>query len=131
MSRPLSPSQKDPEKAVRWIGAEHALLHVERNRSRIETVFQRHDIEKSQYAVYAGFDESCIRRGLGFFEQIHIFTLSTILATSPLLTELGQSFSPTLPHFHSLSTKLVEQAGIGITLFPRRPQNTLIVVPLL
>ena len=80
--------------ATCWIAAEHALRHVERYRSQIETTFEHHDIRRSQYAVCAGFDESCIRRGSGYLEQIHIFTLSTILATSPLLTELGKILSP-------------------------------------
>jgi len=56
--------------------------------------FACYNIRRSQYAVYAGFDESCIQRGSGYLEQIHIFTLSTILATSPLLTELGKVLSP-------------------------------------
>jgi stromal membrane-associated protein len=80
--------------ATCWIAAEHALRHVERYRSQIETTFEHHNIRRSQYAVCAGFDESCIRRGSGYLEQIHIFTLSTILATSPLLTELGKILSP-------------------------------------
>jgi hypothetical protein len=82
------------EGATCWIVAKHALLHIEKHHTQIEMVFQCHNIEKSQYAVYAGFDESCIRDGLGFLEQIHIFTLSTILVTSPLLVELGKILSP-------------------------------------
>jgi hypothetical protein len=80
--------------ATCWIAAEHALQHIERYRLQIETTFEHYNIRRSQYAVYAGFDESCIRRGSGYLEQIHIFTLSTILATSPLLTELGKILSP-------------------------------------
>jgi len=86
--------KKTVEMATCWIAAEHALRHVERNRPQIETTFERYNIRRSQYRVYAGFDESCIRRGSGYLEQIHIFTLSAILATSPLLMELGKILSP-------------------------------------
>ena len=79
--------------ATCWIAAEHALQHIERYCPQIETTFEHYDIRGSQYAVYAGFDESCIRRGSGYLEQIHIFTLSTILATSSLLTDLGKILS--------------------------------------
>lgn len=83
------------EGATCLIALEHASLHIEKQRTQIETAFQRHNINRSQYAVRAGFDESCIRDGLGFLEQVHIFTtLSTMLATSPLLTELGEILSP-------------------------------------
>jgi hypothetical protein len=85
---------KTVELTTCWIAAEHALQHIARRRPRIEAAFGRYEITRSQYAVYAGFDESCIRRGSGYLEQIHIFTLSTILATSPLLTELGSVLSP-------------------------------------
>ena len=83
------------EGATCLIAAGHALLHIEKHRTQIETVFQRHNIKKSQYDARAGFNESCIRDGLGFLQQIYIFTtLSTILATSSLLTELGKILSP-------------------------------------
>lgn len=77
-----------------WIAAEHALRHIERYCPQIEAIFKHYNIGRSQYAVCAGFDESCIRRGSSYLEQIHIFTLSTILATSPLLAELGKILSP-------------------------------------
>ena len=80
---------------MRKCTVEHASLHIEKQCTQIETAFQRHNINRSQYAVRAGFDESCIRDGLGFLEQVHIFTtLSTMLVTSPLLTELGEILSP-------------------------------------
>jgi hypothetical protein len=77
-----------------WIAAEHALHHVEKRLSQIETIFQSHDIDKSQYAIYAGFDETLIRTGVGYMEQIHLFTMANIAPESPLLSQLGKVLSP-------------------------------------
>ena len=49
---------------------------------------------KKQYVIHAGFDESLIKSGVGYLEQIHIFVLAEVDATSPLLSELGRLFSP-------------------------------------
>jgi len=82
------------EMSTSWIAAEGALQHIQRNSPQIETTFGRYNIEKSQYALFAGFDESLIRNGGPCVEQIHVFTLATIPATSPLLSELGKILSP-------------------------------------
>jgi len=98
MSTASSPSQAikhDTIKgAARLIVPERALLHAEKHRTQIKIIFERYDIQKSDLATYAGFDKACIQNGLGFLEQIHVFTESTILATSPLLMELGKILSP-------------------------------------
>jgi hypothetical protein len=80
--------------ATCWIAAEHALHHVEKNFSQIEMVFLSHNIEKSQYSIYAGFDESLIRAGVGYLEQIHLFTTANVAPQSPLLSQLGKILSP-------------------------------------
>jgi len=62
--------------------------------SSVSEVFDRSQIQKSEYAVYAGFDESLIKSGVGYIEQIHVFVSAEVDANSPLLTELGRLFSP-------------------------------------
>ena len=77
-----------------WIAAEHALQHARNNMSSVSKVFDRWQIQKSEYVIHAGFDESLIKSGFGYLEQIHIFVFTKVDATSPLLSELGRLFSP-------------------------------------
>ena len=77
-----------------WIAAEHALQHARNNISSVSKVFDKWRIQKSEYVVLAGFDESLIKSGVGYLEQIHIFVISEVDPSSPLLTELGRLFSP-------------------------------------
>ena len=77
-----------------WIAAEHALQHVRNNISLVSEVFGRWKIQKSEYVIHAGFDESLIKSGVGYLEQIHVFVFAEVDATSPLLSELGRLFSP-------------------------------------
>ena len=62
--------------------------------SSVSEVFDKWQIQKSEYVVHAGFDESLIKSGVGFLEQIHVFILTEVDPTSPLLPELGKLFSP-------------------------------------
>jgi hypothetical protein len=64
--------------------------------SLVSEVFDRWNIQKSEYVVHAGFDESLIKSGVGYLEQIHIFIIAEVDTTSEssLLTELGRLFSP-------------------------------------
>ena len=62
--------------------------------SSVSEIFDRLHIPKSEYAVYAGFDESLIKSGVGYLEQIHVFVSAEVDAHSPLLAELGGLFSP-------------------------------------
>jgi len=62
--------------------------------SSVSEIFDRSQIQKSEYAVYAGFDESLIKSGVGYLEQIHVFVSAEVDANSPLLVELGRIFSP-------------------------------------
>ena len=57
-------------------------------------VFDKWQIQESEYVVLAGFDESLIKSGVGYLEQIHVFIITEVAATSPLLSELGRLFSP-------------------------------------
>ena len=77
-----------------WIAAEHALQHARNNISSVSEVFGRWQIQKPEYVVHAGFDESLIKSGVGFLEQIHVFVFAEVDATSSLLSELGRLFSP-------------------------------------
>jgi hypothetical protein len=60
----------------------------------VSDVFNRWKIQESEYVVLAGFDESLIKSGVGYLEQIHVFVFGEVDATSPLLSELGRIFSP-------------------------------------
>jgi hypothetical protein len=62
--------------------------------SSVSEIFSRSQIQQSEYAVYAGFDESLIESGVGYLEQIHVFVSAKVDADSPLLAELGGLFSP-------------------------------------
>jgi hypothetical protein len=62
--------------------------------SSVSDIFDRSQIQKSEYAVYAGFDESLIKSGVGYLEQIHVFVSAEVDDNSPLLAELGGLFSP-------------------------------------
>ena len=77
-----------------WIAAEHALQDVRNNLSSISKVFDKSQIQKSEYVILAGFDESLIESGVGYLEQIHVFIVREVDATSPMLPELGRLFSP-------------------------------------
>ena len=60
----------------------------------VSKVFENWEIQKSEYIVLAGFNESLIKSSVGYLEQIHVFVIAEVDATSPLLTELGRLFSP-------------------------------------
>jgi len=62
--------------------------------SSVSEILDRSQIQKSEYAVYAGFDEFLIKSGVGYIEQIHVFVSAEVDANSPLLAELGRLFSP-------------------------------------
>jgi hypothetical protein len=69
---------------------------VQENQSQIEAIFAAHNIQKSEYGLYTGFDESVIRAEIGFLEQIHIFSSSSVIPMDPtsLLSQLGKIFTP-------------------------------------
>jgi len=77
-----------------WIAAEHALHHAKSKILSVSDVFKTWNIQESEYVVLAGFDESLIKSGIGYLEQIHVFVSAEIDATSPLLSKLGRIFSP-------------------------------------
>ena len=60
----------------------------------VSEVFDKWQIQESEYVVLAGFDESLIKSGIGYLEQIHVFVTAEVNANSPLLRELGRIFSP-------------------------------------
>ena len=62
--------------------------------SSVSGIFARWQIQKSEYVVHAGFDESLIKSGVGLLENIHEFVSAEVDATSTLLSELGRLFSP-------------------------------------
>ena len=64
------------------------------NISSVSEIFGRWKIQESEYVVLAGFDESLIKSGVGYLEQIHVFIIAEIDATSLLFSELGRLFSP-------------------------------------
>ena len=62
--------------------------------SSVSDIFNALQIQKSEYAVYAGFDEPLIKSGVGYIEQIHVFVSEKVDVNPPLLKELGKLFSP-------------------------------------
>ena len=62
----------------------------------VSQVFDKFQIQKSDYVVLAGFDESLVKSGVGYLEQIHVFTIAEVNPSSSksLFTELGRLFSP-------------------------------------
>ena len=64
--------------------------------SAVSQVFEQFKIQNSDYAVLAGFDESLVKSGVGYLEQIHVFTIAEVnpSSTPSLLIDLGKLFSP-------------------------------------
>ena len=83
-----------PETISCWLAAENALHHVRSNSAKIATIFSRRQIPESEYAVCAGFNEDLICAGVGYLEQIHVFTSASLANNSLLLNELGKIFAP-------------------------------------
>jgi hypothetical protein len=67
---------------------------VKENIGNIMALFDKWDIKDSQYTVCAGFDEFLIQTGVGYLEQIHVFTSAIVDANSSLLPSLGKILSP-------------------------------------
>ncbi|KDR66385.1 hypothetical protein GALMADRAFT_259488 [Galerina marginata CBS 339.88] len=82
------------ESLSRWVAAERASSHVGKNIKRLREVLAKWEIQESQYAIYAGFDESLIQAGVGYLEQIHILSSAPIAGNSSLLSDLGKITSP-------------------------------------
>ena len=70
------------------------MKHATSNLSLVSEVFDRWQIQKSEYVVLAGFDEALIKSGIGYLEQIHVFVTAEVNPNSPLLQELGRIFLP-------------------------------------
>ena len=64
--------------------------------SSVFQIFDKCQIQKSDCVVLAGFDESLVKSGVGYLEQIHVFTIAEVNPSSSesLFTELGRLFSP-------------------------------------
>jgi len=65
-----------------------------RGKPKIKAAFLDLQIEESQYAVLAGFNEALIRSGFGYLEEIHVFCCVEFSNYSLLLQELGKVFTP-------------------------------------
>jgi len=72
---------------------------------QVDSLMDDHGIQPSQYAVLAGFDESLIRAGIGYLQQIHVISSVDLGAKSPLLTQLGKLFSPYCAKMFTPSTQ--------------------------
>jgi hypothetical protein len=70
------------------------LKHVKERGDKLKVIFSHFKISQSDYSVHAGFNESLIKLGVGYVQEIHIFTSAEIPGDSPLLTELGKLFFP-------------------------------------
>ena len=70
------------------------MKHATSNLSLVSEVFDKWQIQKSEYIILAGFDESLIKSGIGYLKQIHVFVTAEVNPNSSLLRELGGIFSP-------------------------------------
>jgi len=77
-----------------WIAAEHALCYIQKCHPRIDAAFSERNIQKSEYALFAGFYESLIQNGIGYLEQVHIFTSAVTVMDPLFLIQLGKILSP-------------------------------------
>ena len=76
------------------VGAESALKHINEREAELTSIFASFQISQSDYSVHAGFNESLIKLGVGYIQEIHAFLSADITADSPLIIELGKLFSP-------------------------------------
>lgn len=76
------------------LGAESALKHAKEREADLTATFSRFQISQSSYSFHAGFNESLIKLGVGYIQEIHIFVSVDVAADSPLVTELGKLLSP-------------------------------------
>jgi len=76
------------------MAAEKAAAHIAKKLTELDTIMSDYGITSSQYALSAGFNETLIRQGIGYLQQIHVFSCVDIGTGSPLLTRLGKLCSP-------------------------------------
>lgn len=79
-----------------WVGAENALQFLKQRQIQLKVAeeFLKWNVKTSQYAIHAGFDNTLLQEGIGYLEQIHVFTSIDVPPESPLLASLGRIFSP-------------------------------------
>ena len=79
------------------IAAESALEGIQGKEMAIEAAFNNFNISRSEYAVLAGFNESLMRSGTGYLQEIHIFcSVEIAQRAEPFVTKLGKILSPLL-----------------------------------
>lgn len=83
------------EGSVRFVVAQEALNHLERNLAVFQKIFADFHIQQSDYRLLAGFDEDIIRDHLGFLNQIHLLIRSEPEDITSFLSRL----SPALEGF--------------------------------
>jgi Ankyrin repeats (3 copies) len=76
------------------LGAKGALKHMKEKDVEIKATFSYWEISEFDYSIHAGFNESLINLGVGYLQEIHVFTSVEIPADSPLVIKLGKLFSP-------------------------------------
>ncbi|KAF4609773.1 hypothetical protein D9613_012055 [Agrocybe pediades] len=86
-------SKLDPGLMTCWLAPEHAALFAQHISDDVSATFAAHQIDPSQYAIYAGFDNSCIENGIGCLQQVHLFTSVEISPASHLIQDLKKHLS--------------------------------------
>jgi hypothetical protein len=77
------------------IGTESVLEGIQGKEAVIETAFADFQISRSEYAVFAGFNEALMRSGTGYLPEIHVlYSVDIAHRTESLVTELGKILSP-------------------------------------
>ncbi|KAF9554633.1 hypothetical protein CPC08DRAFT_712743 [Agrocybe pediades] len=89
-----------------WAAPVQAAVFVQDLWDKIDAAFATYDIGPSKYAIYAGFDQSLIGKGIGFLQQVHLFTTVDISPTSDLISQLGKLFFPFSSMIFTPSTQM-------------------------
>jgi hypothetical protein len=105
-----------------FIAAKEAMQHLERHLPEIEKIFTKFRIPKSDYRLFAGFDEGFIR-DRRYLEQIHITIRFKPRNMTCLLKRLGPILLPfpalifTDKSFHRLPSSTADVNAIIRTLY--------------
>jgi len=87
------------------MAADNVAKHIMSVVPQVNSVMHAHGIMPFQYAIFAGFNESLIRKGVGYLQQAHIVSSVDVDAESPLFTQLGKLFSPYSAELFTPSTR--------------------------
>ncbi|KAF9554631.1 hypothetical protein CPC08DRAFT_712741 [Agrocybe pediades] len=92
--------------SIHWLSANLALDRLRLLDLDVRRLMYNHGIGPSEYVLLAGFDRSLIIDGIGYMQQIHLFTVVDVSRIQPLALKLGKLFSPLSSMIFTPSTQL-------------------------